>query len=81
MGLCKNKCLYIIGAVGGVGYPSRGRAASPYENGYTYCRRCEFYYPEKSGVYYCQCCGMKLRRNSRNHNRRKAILVGVPHRF
>jgi hypothetical protein len=52
-----------------MGVAGRGSLASPYKEGFVYCRRCTMYYPDKQGVYFCQCCGMKLRRKPKDMKR------------
>lgn len=51
---CKNACLQLIQSSAAL-----QRVARPYEKGFRYCRRCEYYIKtEKS---HCQCCGLHMR--------------------
>lgn len=72
---CNNICRTQLDGIHAIGY--RGIAAqgnkdvlmSPYLNGYVYCSRCELFFVDKPGVFYCECCRTKLRHRARNIKR------------
>lgn len=51
---CKNSCLQLIQAS-----EAAVRVNKPYEKGFKYCRRCEYYL--KTNRRHCSCCGLHLR--------------------